>query len=71
MEIQSSLLYLQVILTIYGNGAYIYAVQKTSWSALGTGYNNDKARAVFAESIAQEQRETLLGVVSKARFFTL
>ena len=38
---------------------------------LGTGYNNDKACAVFVELITQEQREALLDVVAKARFFTL
>ena len=38
---------------------------------IGTGYNNDKACVVFVELIAQEQREALLDVVSKARFFAL
>ena len=38
---------------------------------LGAGYNNDKAFAVFVELIAQEQREALLDIVSKARFFAL
>ena len=38
---------------------------------LGTGYKNDKACALFVEFIAQERREALLDVVSKARFFSI
>ena len=38
---------------------------------LGTGYKNDKACAVFVKFIAQERREALLDVISKARFFSI
>ena len=38
---------------------------------LGAGYKNDQACASFVSFIAQEQRELLVNVLSKARFFTI